>query len=228
VKEIHHVTEQDNSPLSDAERANRHGAGCDPAKRNQIMVGAKRAFMERGFDAAGVNDICQIAGISKSTLYVYFDSKEDLFEAIIEQERDRLFLAMAEILQSGDTPEKVLFQFGTKIAEIICSPEVVQAQRIIIGIADRMPELGARFFSGGAMRAQVDLTNYLKRKVATGHLAISDIPLAAAQFIELSIAPLWKPRLFGKMSTLPSDHDIEISVSSAVAMFVAAYGNGTT
>ena len=91
-----------------------------------------------------------------------------------------------------------------------------------------MPELGARFFSGGAMRAQVDLTNYLKRKVATGHLAISDIPLAAAQFIELSIAPLWKPRLFGKMSTLPSDHDIEISVSSAVAMFVAAYGNGTT
>lgn len=110
------MTEQDNSPLSDAERANRHGAGCDPAKRNQIMVGAKRAFMERGFDAAGVNDICQIAGISKSTLYVYFDSKEDLFEAIIEQERDRLFLGMAEILQSGDTPEKVLFQFGTKIA----------------------------------------------------------------------------------------------------------------
>ena len=204
------MTEQDNSPLSDAERASRHGAGCDPAKRNQIMVGAKRAFMERGFDAAGVNNICQIAGISKSTLYVYFDSKEDLFEAIIEQERDRLF------------------QFGTKIAEIICSPEVVQAQRIIIGIADRMPELGARFFSGGAMRAQVDLTNYLKRKVATGHLAISDIPLAAAQFIELSIAPLWKPRLFVKMSTLPSDHDIEISVSSAVAMFVAAYGNGTT
>ena len=51
------MTEQDNSPLSDAERANRHGAGCDPAKRNQIMVGAKRAFMERGFDAAGVNDI---------------------------------------------------------------------------------------------------------------------------------------------------------------------------
>ena len=85
------MTEQDNSPLPDVERASRHGAGCDPAKRNQIMVGAKRAFMERGFDAAGVNDICQIAGISKSTLYVYFDSKEDLFAAIIEQERDRLF-----------------------------------------------------------------------------------------------------------------------------------------
>lgn len=212
---------------SDADRANRHGAGRDPAKRNQIMVGAKRAFMERGFDATGVNDICQVAGISKSTLYVYFDSKEDLFEAIIEQERDQLFCGVAEILKSDETSADVLFQFGTKIAEIICSPDVVQAQRIMIGIADRMPDLGARFYSGGPMRAQTDLTTYFKRKIATGHLIIPDIPLAAAQFIELSIAPLWKPRLFGKETTPPSHQDIEKAVASAVLMFFAAYGSGT-
>lgn len=220
------MPDQNHRVATDADRTNRRSAGRDPAKRTQIMIGAKRAFMERGFDATGVNDICQVAGVSKSTLYVYFDNKEDLFEAIIEQERDRLFRGVAEILNSEGASTDVLFHFGTKIAEIICSPDVVQAQRIIIGIADRMPDLGARFYSGGAMRAQTALTSYLNRKVAAGHLTIPDIPLAAAQFIELSIAPLWKPRLFGKETRPPSQQDIEKTVSSAVTMFVASYGRG--
>lgn len=218
------MTDHDDNSTTDIERPSRHGAGRDPVKRSQIMNGAKRAFMERGFDATGVNDICLVAGISKSTLYVYFDSKEDLFEAIIEEERDRLFQGVAEILIEDGEPTDVLFRFGMKIAELICSTDVVQAQRIIIGIADRMPALGARFYTGGAMRAQTDLSSYLNRKVTSDALIIPDVSLAAAQFIELSIAPLWKPRLFGKEATAPSQQDIEATVTSAVTMFFAAYG----
>jgi TetR/AcrR family transcriptional regulator of autoinduction and epiphytic fitness len=192
------------------------------------MAGAKQAFMECGFDATGVNDICRIAGISKSTLYVYFDSKEDLFEALVEAERERLFQGIAEALTSHALPQDALATFGLKLAEIICSPEVIQAQRIMIGIAGRMPELGARFYSGGAMRAQKDLAKFLNQNVAMGRLTIPDPPLAAAQFIELCIAPLWKPRIFGKEALPPLRHDLENAVNSAVSMFLAAYGRPTT
>ena len=62
----------------------RHAAGMDPAKRDQILDGATKVFLESGFDAASMNDICRVAGVSKGTIYVYFANKEDLFEALID------------------------------------------------------------------------------------------------------------------------------------------------
>src|ERR1700716_650549 len=55
-------------------------------KRRQIIDGACRVFMERGFDAASMGEIARAAGVSKGTLYVYFENKEDLFQAIVGEE----------------------------------------------------------------------------------------------------------------------------------------------
>ena len=64
----------------------------DNAKRRQILDGARRAFLANGFDAASMNEIARAAGVSKGTLYVYFKSKEELFEAIVEfQKRERRY-----------------------------------------------------------------------------------------------------------------------------------------
>ncbi len=215
---------KDDQDMTEPKRSARHAAGADPAKRRQILDGAKRVFMERGFDAASVNDIRRAAGVSKSTLYIYFDSKEELFEAMIEEERDQRFERVTEILASDGSAADVLHRYGCAIATIICSNEVVMAQRIIIGIAERMPALGARFFTGGAMRSQTDLAAFLRREVSSARLVIPDVPHAANQFIDLSTGNLWKPRLFGKTTEAPSAKEIEASVSSAVAMFMATYG----
>src|SRR5215467_14104370 len=58
----------------------------DNAKRRQIIEGARRMFLAQGFDAASMGSIAREAGVSKGTLYVYFKSKEDLFEAIVEEQ----------------------------------------------------------------------------------------------------------------------------------------------
>ena len=58
----------------------------DSAKRRQIVQGARSIFLARGFDAASMSDIAKAAGVSKGTLYVYFDNKEQLFEAIVHEE----------------------------------------------------------------------------------------------------------------------------------------------
>ena len=52
-----------------------HGAD-DSAKRRQIIQGARAIFLAQGFDAASMSDIARAAGVSKGTLYVYFDNKE--------------------------------------------------------------------------------------------------------------------------------------------------------
>src|SRR5437762_1301306 len=55
-------------------------------KRRQIIDGARDVFLAQGFDAASMSDIARKAGVSKGTLYVYFDSKEALFQAIAHEQ----------------------------------------------------------------------------------------------------------------------------------------------
>ena len=57
----------------------------DGAKRRQIMDGASAVFLAQGFDAASMGEIARAAGVSKGTLYVYFENKEQLFEATVHQ-----------------------------------------------------------------------------------------------------------------------------------------------
>jgi TetR/AcrR family transcriptional regulator of autoinduction and epiphytic fitness len=214
-------------PIADSSTADapsgRHAAGADPAKRDQILTGAMTVFMEMGFDAAGVNDICRAANVSKSTLYVYFDNKEELFQATISRERDRLFQGVSDILLADIPPEERLFQYGCRVVALICSDQVVKAHRIMIAIAARMPALGARYYQSGAMRAQTELGAFLSAEVKSGRMTIPDTQLAAAQFLDLASADLWKPRIFGQKQEPPSDAEITSRVKTAVAMFMAVY-----
>ena len=74
------------SETATLERASAAPADDESAKRRQIVDGARAVFLAQGFDAASMNDIARAAGVSKGTLYVYFKNKEELFEAIVEQE----------------------------------------------------------------------------------------------------------------------------------------------
>src|SRR5262249_20915424 len=88
----------------------RPGEG-DSAKRKQILDGARRVFLDLGFDGASMGEIARVAGVSKGTLYVYFADKHHLFEAIVEQEN--LDYGRESFNFSPDRdPETTLFDFG--------------------------------------------------------------------------------------------------------------------
>jgi TetR/AcrR family transcriptional regulator of autoinduction and epiphytic fitness len=54
------------------------------AKRQIILEGAIKVFTEKGFDASSMDKIAEVAGVSKRTVYNHFESKERLFQAIVE------------------------------------------------------------------------------------------------------------------------------------------------
>ena len=58
-------------------------------KRLAIVNAAKQEFIKNGFLAANMNNICQVAEVSKRTLYRHFESKELLFEAVLTEIRER-------------------------------------------------------------------------------------------------------------------------------------------
>jgi TetR/AcrR family transcriptional regulator of autoinduction and epiphytic fitness len=204
-------------------KSRRFAAGQDPAKRDAILQGAARIFMDSGFDAASVNDICRAADVSKSTLYVYFDGKEDLFEALMERERARVFLGVEECLRSDLKLREKLYEFSFVLARTLCSAEVIRSQRTVIAMAERMPELGARFYDGGALRMKQLIQRFLEEEVGKETLDIQDIPLAAYQLVELSTAGLWRQCLFNKITSPPPSDNLRKTSQGAVDMFLAMY-----
>ncbi|TCL69578.1 TetR/AcrR family transcriptional regulator [Rhizobium sp. BK251] len=203
----------------------RWAAGEDPAKRQQILEGAKRAFMKFGFDAASMNDVTREAGVSKGTLYVYFANKEDLFAAMVETERAEFVASVRTALAEKSTVEEALYDFGMTFVAHMTTDKVMDAMRTVLGVRDRMPGLCQRFFTGPENIRTV-MYDYLQRQVAEGRVAIDDIDLAARQFLELSSGSFFKLRLFGAMEP-PSREEMHRVVHGAVRVFMAAYGTGT-
>jgi AcrR family transcriptional regulator len=194
----------------------------DSAKRRQIVEGARTVFMAHGFDAASMGEIAKAAGVSKGTLYVYFKSKEDLFEAIVDEQCQ----VQAEQIFSFDDAADVeaeLRRLGEQLTQFLCRrPGGISPLRIVMAIADRMPALGARFYASGPARGVASLKGYLETKVAQGVLRPHDCEVAAAQFIDSCTSLTFKPMLFN-FSGPPTDAQIAYVVDIAVRTFLAAY-----
>ncbi|MGQ3211300.1 TetR/AcrR family transcriptional regulator [Shinella sp.] len=203
----------------------RRVAGEDPAKREQILDGAKRVFMEQGFEAASMNDITRAAGVSKGTIYVYFENKEDLFGDMIERERRKLTETVRHALDSDQTLDKALNDFGMLFATHMTADHTIRAMRMVIAANHRLPTLCSRFFSASAINPVSVLQDYLNRQVAAGTVTCDDTAQAAKQFIELTTVGLFKPRIFGSMEEVPPRAVIEKNVASAIRVFLAAYGS---
>jgi hypothetical protein len=92
----------------------------------------------------------------------------------------------------------------------------------VIAIADRMPEIGKKFYETGPACGIALLAGYLKRQVDAGVLAVDDCEVAAAQFLDMCQATLFKPVLFN-FSGPPSPERTEHVVKLAVRTFLAAY-----
>lgn len=157
----------------------RHAAGEDPVKRERILDGAKRVFMRSSFDAASMNDITREAGVSKGTLYVYFENKEDLFTALIARERNIIVNSVKQSLNGNEPIEEALHAFGVKLVTSITSDYTIRAMRTVLGVIDRMPRLAQRFFTATPENGYTVLKAYLDQQVSAGMLSIEDTEIAA-------------------------------------------------
>jgi hypothetical protein len=131
--------------------------------------------------------------------------------------------ALKELERPGTMAEH-LHRFGAYVTSRLTSDEVIRAQRMVLGIAERMPDVSSRFFGGDAFSAHLVLRDWLDQHVAAGDLAIDDTDLASRQFLELSMASIFKRRLFGNLPEPASGEQIDYVVGKAVDMFLGYYG----
>jgi hypothetical protein len=143
---------------------------------------------------------------------------------LVEEERTAIFRNLYETLDNPGDLRSTLTRFGTGLALRITSNKVILAQRVVIGAADRIPELGRRFYERGPKHGHDRLVAFLSKAVERDLLDIRDVTLAAYQLTELCLAGLARQRLFGFRPDAPTQEEVERIASAGVDMFLKTYG----
>ena len=191
------------------------------SKSAQVLEGARKVFMEHGYEGASVDEIARAAGTSKATLYSYFPDKRQLFEAVVTTQCTRT----GEVMRcggDGEPVERALHRMAVSFASFLFSPGAQEMFRVCIAESGRFPELGKAFYASGPDRARSRLIAFFEKAMTRGELAIDDPATAADQFAALAKSGLFLRALLGAP---PADNaEIEHNADEAVRTFLARYG----
>ena len=121
-------------------------------RRDQILNAARDVIGERGYDQSSVDQIARRAGLSRSTVYEYFSSKEEILKGCFAARRERIAEDLARRIGSAAGLEEQLTAFFE-----ICLSRVDQNREFFLAIAFPLPldEATASEGPGGAAFAQV-------------------------------------------------------------------------
>lgn len=174
--------------------------------RGQLLAAARRVFVERGFHAATLDAIAEAAGFSKGVVYSQFDSKADLFLALLEQRIDERAAENARIVARAASVAELL---ATARRATAAEPEWNLLLLEFRVHAARMPDVNARY-AALHERTVERLASALREAAGSDPASSGLAPEVMASFVlafgagvtlEALIAPLKPAReaLFGTM-----------------------------
>ena len=175
-------------------------------RKEDILQAALNVFSERGYEATRIDDVAERAEIAKGTIYLYFKSKEGLFEGVITrwltptlEQVERL--SISEDLTSEEALRASMALFYTRIAE----GELRQILRLIIGEGPRFPHLIKAYYENVITRGRAAFGAAVRRGVETGEFR----DMGLDEFPQLIMGPaamgaMWK-MLFDEIDPIDLD-----------------------
>lgn len=168
--------------------------------------------------------VAKLAETARRTLYNQFDSKEALFEAVVEN----LWQTLDVTLITGKAAAELgaregLLQLGHAVADFWTPPVTVAIMRMVIAEGPRFPDLPKRFFASGKSTTLKAVAEFLRLLEGHGLVAIADRPLATRQFLGLINEPLLWARVIGA-EPAPGRKTRDVAVKQAVDVFLSHYG----
>jgi AcrR family transcriptional regulator len=197
-------------------------SGARGARREAILGIAREVFSAEGYAAASMSHIASRLGGSKGTLYNYFKSKEDLFEAHVQEQCNcRVAEAFAPPLVGVD-PIEILAGLAERILTALLTEEATAFYSLIVSEAQRNPSVGRAFFESGPRKGILRVADYLEQANADGQLAIDDRVVAAEEFMSLVHGGLHFKRILNIIDQ-PKPAEIKAFARRAAQTFVRAY-----
>ena len=163
----------------------------------EICAAALEVFAEKGFAAAKLDEIAKRAGVSKGTLYLYFQDKADLFRAVI---RDTVAPRVAAVREMADKLELPFAQivplFLANFAEMTTRLPVGAVAKIVIGESRNFPDLAKIWHDQVASGALSALQSLIERAQDRGEVRPGDARLMAFSLMgPMLMGVLWRETL---------------------------------
>lgn len=195
--------------------------------RKAILDAGEAVFLEHGFLGASMDQVAELAGVSKQTVYAHLQSKEALFLEVVGGMTggagDRLAEQVAD--PQVDRPlADFLLDFARQQLEIVLTPRLMRLRRLVIGEVGRFPDLGRMLHERGPGRSIARLARAFEAYRDAGHVAIPDPREAASHFNWLVMGgPVNAAMLLGD-EAIPDKDDRLRHARECVRIFLAAYG----
>jgi len=192
-------------------------------RRRAILEVAERSFRERGFADTSMSTIAAELGGSKTTLWTYFPSKDELFAAVVDSKIENFRSRLDEALIPTGGMAAALTRFGVVFLNKIMDPRSIALHRLIVAETERFPQIGEAFAVRGPDRVRQRLCRYMEEEMAAGRLRKGDPLLAARQFIGLCQAGCYLDRVW--RPTRAPTTKIQDDAAAAVDSFMRAWGS---
>ena len=167
--------------------------------------------------------IASVAGVSKGTLYNYFDSKAALFTAYVGEKCDQFLSQTFDIANHDGDPAEMLRGIGTRMVRMMLSDAGLAMYRVVIAEAAEFPDLARTFFESGPARSVRFMSAWLAEETHRGRLRVPDPEFAAEQFFNLCQTRLALRRRV-QMMPEPTEAEVNRVVDASIAMFLGSYG----
>jgi len=196
------------------------------ARPGELLDAALDLFVEKGFAATRAEEVAQRAGVSKGTLFLYFPSKEELFEAILllmwerSQSPDELAYASARPLRDQ------LMDLLAQKMRLLNDASFIDLSRVAMADLMHMPER-ARGITAKLSAKEEGLPRWLRAAQQDGRLrATMDVPYAAQQLQGMVKAFAFWPQLAMGQPPLSAAQQQQV-LGDAVDMFLGFYAAPT-
>jgi AcrR family transcriptional regulator len=157
------------------------------ARPHELLAAAVDLFVERGFASTRLEDVARRAGVSKGTLYLYFENKEDLFKAVV---RNSIVPALGEAElsiaefdgHSTDLLRGIIHHWWQRLGATKTSGII----KLVMAEAGNFPELGKFYQQEVISRTTAMISNMLERAIARGEFRCVNVTMVT----QVVIAPL--------------------------------------
>jgi TetR/AcrR family transcriptional regulator of autoinduction and epiphytic fitness len=190
-------------------------------KRKAIIRAAGSEFYKNGYEATSMDNIAKRARVSKRTVYNHFSSKEQLFDAIIDELLQMVFKNDLLAYDAERSLKEQLYATIRQEMDIILSEKFMKLARVVTSELIRTPSTAHTFWED-VHRKKVAAFFWLKDAIADGRLNIPSIEIATGQLVGLLKEFVFWPQLLGGQK-VPSKAKLDEIVNSAIDIFLNYY-----
>ena len=211
-------------PTKPARRAKPRWRRRKDARPEEIVSAALEVFADRGFAATKLEDVARKAGVTKGTIYLYFENKEALFKALIRQ-------TIVPVIAKGEATAEAFTGSARELFErlireywrLVGETSLSSIPRLMIAEAGNFPELARFYYQEVITRGHRLMEGVLARGIKAGEFKKVDLAIAT----KLGMAPLLHAVVARKAfaACMPEGFDVRSYLDTHIDLFLHGIAN---